>query len=69
MMRRDICYVAEQLYEVGCEAINLDTSASAGDADFWGCLSVVEDIKSKTARPAGGDGHGRRDGHGHAWAG
>jgi len=47
MMRRDIVDVAEQLYEVGCEAMNLDTSASAGDADFWGCLSVVEDMKEK----------------------
>ncbi len=47
MMREDIFYVAEQLYEVGCEAINLDTVASAGDADFWGCLKVAEDIKSK----------------------
>ena len=47
MMREDIYYVAEQLYEVGCEAINLDTAGSAGDADFFGCLSVVEDIKSK----------------------
>ncbi len=47
MMRKDIFYVAEQLHEIGCEAINLDTAASAGDADFWGCLSVVEDIKSK----------------------
>ncbi len=47
MMRRDIFDVAEQLYEVGCEAINLDTSGSAGDADFWGCLAVVRDIKEK----------------------
>ena len=47
LMRDDIYYVAEQLYEVGCEAINLDTAASAGDADFFGCLSVVEDIKAK----------------------
>ena len=46
MMRDDIYYVAEQLYEVGCEAINLDTTASAGDAEFWGALQVVEDIKS-----------------------
>ena len=47
MMRDDIFYVAEQLYEVGCEAINLDTTGSAGDAEFWGALQVVEDIKSK----------------------
>jgi dimethylamine--corrinoid protein Co-methyltransferase len=47
MMREDIFYVAEQLYEVGCEAINLDTAGSAGDADFFGCLAVVEDIKSR----------------------
>ncbi len=47
LMRRDILDVAESLYEVGCEAINLDTSASAGDAEFWGCLNVVEDMKAK----------------------
>jgi len=47
MMCRDICFVAEQLYEVGCEAMNLDTAASAGDAEFRGALSAVEDIKSK----------------------
>lgn len=47
MMHADIRYVAEQLYEVGCEAINLDTTASAGDAEFWGALMVVEDIKSR----------------------
>ncbi len=47
LMRRDILDVAESLYEIGCEAINLDTSASAGDAEFWGCLNVVEDMKAK----------------------
>ncbi len=47
LMRRDIMDVAENLYEVGCEAMNLDTSGSAGDADFWGCLNVVEDMKAK----------------------
>jgi dimethylamine--corrinoid protein Co-methyltransferase len=44
-MRKDILYVAEQLYEVGCEAMNLDTTGSAGDAEFWGCLCLVEDMK------------------------
>jgi dimethylamine--corrinoid protein Co-methyltransferase len=44
-MRSDIFDVAKNLHEVGCEAINLDTSGSAGDADFWGCLKVVADIK------------------------
>jgi len=47
IMCNDIYYVAEQLYEVGCEAINLDTTGSAGDAEFWGVLQVVEDIKTK----------------------
>jgi len=46
-MRGDVLDVAENLYEVGCEAMNLDTSGSAGDADFWGCLNVVEDIKEQ----------------------
>ena len=49
-MHKDIYYVAEQLYEVGCEAINLDTAASAGDPEFWGSLLVVEDIKAKISR-------------------
>ncbi len=47
LMGRDILDVAENLYEVGCEAMNLDTSGSAGDADFWGCLNTVEAIKAK----------------------
>ncbi|THB72454.1 MAG: [dimethylamine--corrinoid protein] Co-methyltransferase [Desulfobacteraceae bacterium] len=46
-MKRDIMDVAESLYEVGCEAMNLDTTGSAGDADFWGCLNVVEEMKEK----------------------
>lgn len=46
-MQKDIFDVAESLYEVGCEAMNLDTTGSAGDADFWGCLQVVEKIKKK----------------------
>ena len=46
-MKRDIMDVAEALYEVGCEAINLDTSASAGDADFFGCLNTVKEMKEK----------------------
>lgn len=46
-MKRDIMDVAESLYEVGCEAMNLDTTGSAGDADFWGCLNVVKEMKEK----------------------
>jgi dimethylamine--corrinoid protein Co-methyltransferase len=46
-MRGDVLDVAKNLYEVGCEAMNLDTSGSAGDADFWGCLKAVADIKEQ----------------------
>lgn len=46
-MRSDVFDVARELHEVGCEAMNLDTSGSAGDADFWGCLNTVGDIKEK----------------------
>jgi len=31
--------------EVGCEGINFDTSASAGDADFYATLQTVSEIK------------------------
>jgi len=33
---KDMVFISRNLYEVGCEGINFDTSASAGDADFYG---------------------------------
>jgi dimethylamine--corrinoid protein Co-methyltransferase len=44
---RDIVYVAEQMYDVGADGINLDTSGAAGDADFLVSLKATEAIKEK----------------------
>jgi len=44
---RDIVYVAEQVYAVGADGINLDTSGAAGDADFLAALLACEKIKEK----------------------
>ena len=44
---KDIVYVAEQMYAVGADAINLDTCGAAGDADFLAALKATEIIKAK----------------------
>lgn len=44
---RDIVYVAEQMYDVGADGINLDTSGAAGDADFLVSLKATEAIKER----------------------
>ena len=44
-LRKDMVYVAKNLFEVGCEGINFDTSASAGDADFCATLQAVSQLK------------------------
>lgn len=43
----DIVYVAEQMHKVGADAMNLDTSGAAGDADFLASLRATEIIKQK----------------------
>ena len=44
---KDIVYVAEQMNDVGADAINLDTCGAAGDADFLAALLATEIIKEK----------------------
>jgi len=46
-LEKDLVFVAEKLASVGCEGINLDTSGSAGDADFLAALNSVRRIKQK----------------------
>ena len=42
---RDMVYVCSKLHEVACEGINFDTTAAAGDADFYATLNAVAEIK------------------------
>lgn len=44
---KDILYVAKQMYDVGADGINLDTSGAAGDADFLAALQACEEIKKQ----------------------
>jgi dimethylamine--corrinoid protein Co-methyltransferase len=44
-LRKDMVYIGTKLYEVGCEGINFDTAASAGDPDFLATLEAVRELK------------------------
>jgi len=44
---KDIVYVAEQMYDIGADGFQLDTSGAAGDADFLAALKSCEIIREK----------------------
>lgn len=44
---KDITFVADQVYDVGADAINLDTCGASGDADFLAALQACEAITKK----------------------
>ena len=44
-LRKDMIFISKNLFDVGCEGINFDTSASAGDADFYATLQAVSQLK------------------------
>lgn len=48
-LEKDVVYVGKKLADVGCEGLNLDTSGSAGDADFMGALKAVRRLKKELA--------------------
>ena len=44
-LEKDLVFVGKKMAGVGCEGINLDTSGSAGDADFMAALNSVRRLK------------------------
>jgi len=44
---KDAVYVSSAMYEAGADAINFDTTAAAGDAEFLAALKAVEILKKK----------------------
>jgi dimethylamine---corrinoid protein Co-methyltransferase len=44
---RDISYVAEGMWKAGADAIDLDTSGAAGDADFKAALDATREIRRR----------------------
>ena len=45
---RDMVYIMKNLWDVGCEGVNFDTTAAAGDADFYATLMATEELKRDT---------------------
>lgn len=45
MMRDNLVFCAKHMSEIGLDGIDFDTAASAGDAEFLGCLEAMEEIK------------------------
>jgi dimethylamine--corrinoid protein Co-methyltransferase len=44
----DMIYMCKRFDEIGADGIDFDTTASAGDADFWATLNTVEELKKTT---------------------
>jgi dimethylamine--corrinoid protein Co-methyltransferase len=44
---KDMVYVGSELYEAGADGINFDTTAAAGDAEFFAALKAAETLKKK----------------------
>lgn len=44
---KDMVYVASALYEAGADGINFDTTAAAGDAEFYATLKATEILREK----------------------
>ena len=62
--RRDMVYVARKMAEVGADAINFDTTASAGDVEFLATLAGGRGgRRRRRPRHRGGDGRRVRAGH------
>jgi dimethylamine--corrinoid protein Co-methyltransferase len=43
----DLEYITVRLYEVGLDALNIDTTGAGGDADFYASLTATEKIKKE----------------------
>jgi len=44
---KDMVYIASRMYEAGADGINFDTTAAAGDAEFYATLKAIETLKKK----------------------
>ena len=44
-LKKDLIFIAAELYKAGCDGFNFDTTASAGDADFLAALEAIRKLK------------------------
>jgi dimethylamine--corrinoid protein Co-methyltransferase len=45
----NMSWIGQRLWEVGCEGLNFDTTAAAGDTDFYATLTATEELKKTTS--------------------
>jgi dimethylamine--corrinoid protein Co-methyltransferase len=48
-LTKDIMYLAKIMDQSGADGLNIDTTAAAGDAEFYGTLKAIEQIKKETS--------------------
>ena len=48
-LQRDIIYVAKIMDQSGADGFNFDTTAAAGDAEFYATLKAIEEVKKETS--------------------
>ena len=46
---KDIMYIAKIMDQSGADGLNMDTTAAAGDAEFYATLKAIEQIKKETS--------------------
>ena len=51
-LTEDVVYIGKKMYSIGCDAINLDTCASGGDAEFYSNLETVSKLKQAAPQMA-----------------
>jgi dimethylamine--corrinoid protein Co-methyltransferase len=44
---KDMVYVASRMYEAGADGINFDTTAAAGDAEFYATLQAISELHKR----------------------
>jgi dimethylamine--corrinoid protein Co-methyltransferase len=47
-LTRDIVYVGRIMHRAGADGLNLDTTAAAGDAEFYASLQAIETVTKET---------------------
>lgn len=48
----DVVYIGKEMYSIGCDALNMDTCASGGDAEFYSNLETVTKLKKEAPHMA-----------------
>jgi dimethylamine--corrinoid protein Co-methyltransferase len=44
-LMEDLVHIGKRMHSVGCDCLNLDTTAAMGDSEFYGTLRAVEKLK------------------------